>query len=416
MNLCFATIVSPNYLAYARVLRDSLAVHAPGSEFRVLVVSRPEPRLEEAVAGAALDVVYATELGLPDFEHIAYKFDLVELNTTLKPTFLKSLLRDGFGRVVYLDPDICLYGAPEPVYQALDEAEIVLTPHSLAPAMDGLRPSDIDFLRAGSFNLGFIGLRRGPQSTAMLAWWERRCLSHGFNDPGFGTFVDQKWLDLAPCYFGSVGILKHPGCNTAYWNLHERSVRGSDGAYSVNGLPLVFFHFSGIDASAPQLLSRHQNRHAPIPGSPVALLLADYCARLWAAGHAAASTLPYSFAVLDDGTPITSTMRRAACVEGMDVRQPFSSSSPLQRTLRTAREPPGQSRTDPATVTTLNFDPSDRRVACVNFFVRVLARIVGAERVGVLLRYATFLGWESNFASVLLNRPFELRHVDKRKG
>jgi hypothetical protein len=416
MNLCFATIVSPNYLAYARVLRDSLALHAPGSGFRVLVISRPAPQVAEAVAGAALDVVYATELGLPDFEHIAYKFDLVELNTALKPSSLKSLLRDGFDRVVYLDPDICLYGAPEPVFQALDEAEIVLTPHALAPAMDGLRPSDIDFLRTGSFNLGFVGLRRGAQSTALLDRWETRCLSHGFNDPGYGTFVDQKWLDLAPCYFDSVDILKHPGCNAAYSNLHERSVRASDGGYSVNGLPLVFFHFSGLNASTPQVLSRHQNRHALSQGSPLALLVADYCARLWAAGHAAASSLPYSFAALDDGTPITSTMRRAACVDGMNMRQLFSSSSALQRALRSAGEPPGRYRTEPAAVTTLNFDPSDRRVAWGNFFVRMLARIIGAGRVSALLRYATLLGWGSNFATVLLNRPFELRHVDKRRG
>src|SRR4029079_9492182 len=110
-------------------------------------------------------------------------------------------LVQGLDQVVYLDPDICLYDSPTPVIEAMQRAEIVLIPHALSPLLDGARPPDIDFLRTGTFNLGFAAFRRGEQSLALLDWWESRCLSHGFNDPGFGTFVDQKWLDLAPCYF-----------------------------------------------------------------------------------------------------------------------------------------------------------------------------------------------------------------------
>lgn len=415
VKLCFATIVAPNYLTYARVLGDSLACFAREAEFHVLVVNRPQPEVVAAVNDAGLQATYATDLGLPDFEHLAYKYDLVELNTALKPTFLKSLFARGFDRVVYLDPDICLYGPLLPICEALEQAEIVLIPHSLSPAMDGLRPSDIDFLRTGTFNLGFLGLRGGSQAFALLDWWEKRCLSHGFNDPGFGTFVDQKWMDLAPCYFDAVYILKHVGCNVAYWNLHEREVQTDAGHYLVNGAPLVFFHFSGVDPSDPQILSRHQNRHALVPGTALAELVREYCGRLLAAGHGKWLDLPYSFACLDDGTPITAPMRRAACVSSMDAAHPFSATSGLQRALHAAGLQSGAGRHVGA-VTTLNFDPMDRQVVWVNFMIRLIARIIGAERFATLLRYATFLGWSSNFAAVLLNRPFELRHVDQRKG
>jgi hypothetical protein len=411
---CFATIVSPNYLAYARVLRDCLAVHAPEAQFYVLVVGRDEPATRAAVAQAGLPVVFAAELGLAGFEQLAYKFDIVELNTALKPSFLKWLFARGFEQVVYLDPDICLYQAPTPVMDALRKGEIVLIPHSLAPVMDGLRPSDIDFLRTGAYNLGFIALRHGPESLALLDWWEQRCLSHGFNDPGFGTFVDQKWLDLAPSYFGEVHILKHAGCNVAYWNLHQRRLADGASGLLVNDAPLVFFHFSGVDTTAPALLSRHQNRHVPAPGSVLAELVQDYCARLLAAGHAQWSRLPYGFGVLDDGTPITPLMRRAACVPSMDTRSPFDPTSPLQRSLREAGLHP-RTRTRQASVTTLNFDPVQPQVVRVNFLIRVLARIIGATRVEAMIRYATFVGWGANLSAVLLNRPFELRHIDQRK-
>jgi hypothetical protein len=416
LKACFATIVSPNYIAYARVLRDSIRLHAPEAAFRVLVVNSDDAATRHACAQAQLDAVFAPQLGLPDFEQLAYRFDLVELNTALKPTFLKRLFAEGFDTVTYLDPDIRVYDAMQPVDDALARSEIVLIPHSLAPVMDGLRPSDIDFLRTGAYNLGFIGLRRGAQCAALLDWWERRCLSHGFNDPGFGIFVDQKWLDLAPAYFDSVAILKHRGCNVAYWNLHERQLAHEGGRWRVNGEPLVFFHFSGVDPADASRLSRHQDRHRPAPGSALAQLVADYCASLAAAGHAGFKSLPYSYATLSDGTRITTGMRRAARVRGVDAHDPFNPGSPLQRLLRRAgiAAPPGKVRQPQ--VTTLNFDPTDRRVVWFNFLLRQLARIIGASRLGELLRYATFLGWGSNSAAVLLDRPFELRHIDDRKA
>lgn len=414
MKPCFATIVSPNYLAYARVLRDSLQVHAPQAQFHVLVVGRADAAARAAVAQAGLDAVFAEELGLPGFEQLAYQFDIVELNTALKPSFLKWLFARGFEPVVYLDPDICLYRPPAPVMEALEQAEIVLIPHSLAPVLDGLRPSDIDFLRTGAYNLGFIALRRGTQALALLDWWEERCLSHGFNDPGFGTFVDQKWLDLAPSYFDAVHILKHPGCNVAYWNLHERHLSEDASGPRVNGAPLVFFHFSGVDANAPGLLSRHQNRHVPAPGSVLAALVRDYCAKLLASGHEEWSRLPYGFAALQDGTPVTPLMRRASRVRAMDARSPFDPASPLQRALKQAGLHP-RTQARPAPVTTLNFDPAQPSVVRVNFLIRLLARIIGTTRVEAMIRYATFLGWGPNLGAVLLDRPFELRHTDQRK-
>jgi hypothetical protein len=413
MSVCFATISSGNYLAYVTVLRDSLARHAPEARFEVLIVDRPSAALSDAIARAGLNATYAHELGLPDFEHIAFKFDVVELNTALKPSFLKNLLARGHERVVYLDPDIRLFAPPDVIMEALDGSEIVLTPHSLAPVMDGKRPSDIDFLRGGTFNLGFVAVRSGPDANGFLDWWERRCLGLGFNDFTFGVFVDQKWVDLVPSYFQSVRILRDPGCNVAYWNLHERSLARTADGLAVNGRPLVFFHFSGVNPKAPHLLSRHQNRHVPAPGSLLAELVGQYCAALAAAGHADHQRLPYGFATLEDGTSITPLMRRASCVSGMDIAHPFSASSLLHVQLRShgiagGRASPGSGET------TLGFDASDRRVRVVNALVRALARIAGPERVALLLRYATFLSWGSNLPTVLLRKPLDVSHRDPR--
>ncbi|MGH2521819.1 MAG: group 1 glycosyl transferase [Anaerolineales bacterium] len=416
MNRCFATIVSGNYLAYASVLADSLARHAPGQPLQVLVVDRASDTLRGYARTLGLMVLFAEELGLPDFERLAYKYDILEFNTALKPSFLKHLFAAGFDRVVYVDPDICFYASPRPIEQALNDAAIVLTPHALEPVLDGERPSDVDFLRLGVFNLGFIALRRSAQAAAMLDWWEQRCLGLGFNDIGFGTFVDQKWADLIPHYFSSVHVLRHKGCNVAYWNLHERQLQLQDGQYAVDDQPLVFFHFSGADAGKPSQLSKYQTRHALPAEGVLARIVAAYCEALQAAGHEQLRRMDYSFACLDDGRPITATMRRALCCDGVTERAPFRADSPFQRLLRQRglASLRGMPPKGAAAVTPENLQQLGRKLAWADVAVRVISRLLGPARTIMLLRYAALLSRESHFASVVLRRPLRFDHSDRR--
>lgn len=417
MTLCFATIVSANYLAYARVLAASLAEHAPGAPLKLLLVERRSPALQALVAQAGLDCVFADELGLPDFERLAYKYDVLELNTALKPSFLKRLLGEGHEAVVYVDPDIRFYAPPTPLLAALQAAPIVLTPHARRPVLDGQRPSDVDFLRNGSFNLGFIGLRAHAQSRALLDWWEARCLGLGFNDVGFGTFVDQKWADLIPAYFEAAAVLRHPGCNMAYWNLHERQLQRQAGRLEVEGEPLVFFHFSGVDPQRPDQLSRHQTRHELARLPAVATLVRDYCAALGAAGHAQTRGLPYAFGSLRDGRPVSPLMRRALLCRGQEAEaDPFDPASPLQQALRASGISHGQRPGDASArgVNTRNLAEQGRRLRWVNRLLRLLARLLGPERTHMLLCYAALLTREAHFPSVLLDQPLRFEHEPRR--
>lgn len=412
---CAVTIVSGNYLAYARLLGSSLAANAPDFDFRVLLVDRKTPALMEAVRDSNLEVTFAEDLNLPDLERLFYKYDIVELNTALKPTFLKQMFDRGYERVLYLDPDIRVFAPLTPVLDGLKEASIVLTPHALNPVMDGVRPSDVDFLRTGAYNLGFIGLRESDQTRAMLDWWESRCLGMGFNDAAFGIFVDQKWINLVPCYFSSVYILRHPGCNVAYWNLHERHVEDKGGKhYKVNGSDLIYFHFSGIVPANPSILSKHQTRHSLKPDSPLSELVQDYCKSLFNLGHGQYAKFGYGFGSLDDGTYISSTMRRALLVVPYEEQEPFNADSRLQRELVAAGiAKPGRG-TPARNMTTLTFDPRDIRVRIVNSLLRSAMKVIGLERLVALLRYAALLTRETHLPAVLLKQPLSLTHKLRR--
>src|ERR1700731_3565304 len=252
------TIVSPNYLAYARTLSASYLSKHPGHRFFVLIVADLPLSDRTVFEGDSFTPVMLAEIGLADVRAEGMKYDILELNTNVKPTFMKYLLKTyGLEKLVYLDPDIFVYAPLSPVFDALNSANAVLTPHITIPVDDGKLPSEQDFLYNGTYNLGFIAVRQGHETERMLGWWERRCLDHGFSEGRAGLFVDQKWMNLAPGLFDGVAILRHLGCNMAYWNLHERYLSpGTDGGYVVNGIAsLCFFHFSGIVPSNADGLS-----------------------------------------------------------------------------------------------------------------------------------------------------------------
>lgn len=409
-KLAICTIASANYIAYAKTLADSVAEHQPDADFYLLVVDRKTAQIESAVESTGLNVVFAEDLGIDDIETIAIKFDIVELNTALKPTMLKRVFGLGYQKVLYLDPDIRLFSSLAPVTTALDESSIVFTPHSQAPAMDGYRPSDIDFMRTGIFNLGFVGLRASEPASKMLDWWEERCLAYGFIDTTNGIFVDQKWMDLVPCYFDGVYILKHLGCNVAYWNLHERQVAGSRGNYSVGEDRLCFFHFSGVKANEPQALSRHQNRHQIAPNTPLAELVSDYCHELNKNRHSEFSAIPYTYAAFDNGVALNKLTRRAACFATQNDGRPFSASGPFYAFAKSAGLLEKEDKTY-ATMVTRNFDPDARVVRLANALIRLAAKIIGSDRVGALTRYLNVIGREDNLSRVLSKTPLDFSHV-----
>lgn len=419
MKICATTIVSANYVAYARVLGESVREHFASADFAILVVDRRTPATEAAVRTLPGRVIWAEDLGLPDFERLAYQFDILELNTALKPTLLSKLLGEGYDAAIYWDPDIRLFASPDPVVSALLQFSVVLTPHTRAPLMDGRRPSDIDIMRHGSFNLGFIAVRGDTTGRSLLDWWEDRCLTFGFNDPALGTFVDQKWMDLAPCYFESVHVLRDPGCNVAYWNLHERTVERRSDRLMVADRPLVFFHFSGVNALDPTKLSKYQDRHELESATVLEELVATYCDALLGAGHRQLVELAYTFGTLSDGSPISAIMRRALPVVGPDEPHPFDASRPMHTVLREHRIAATLASTTSTLramkINTSNFNHTERRVVWVNRLLRLAVRLLGIDRVALLLRYVGFLARGSNLAAALTGSRFVLTQMPRTR-
>lgn len=386
------TVVSPNYLAFARVLSASYLAHHPGDRFFVLIVadtSDPAP-----FAGSTFEPVLLGEIGLPELRAAAMRYDILELNTNVKPAFLQYLFqRYALEAVVYLDPDIAVYAPLSPVFDLLRAgASAVLTPHITEPVEDGCSPSEQDHLYNGTYNLGFVALRRGEETDRLLAWWSARCLMLGFSEGRTGLFVDQKWMNLAPGLFAGVAILRDAGCNVAYWNLQERRLETTGGTnaetYLVNeAVPLRFFHFSGIDPENAAQLSRNTDRFTLADRPDLHALFAEYRVALARARGTGAETVAYGFDRLSDGTVITRLARRIFSVHEARWRgsDPFDAAGPFARFARrlglvAGRQAPGKN-------TWREFDPRDRRVLAVHRLLRAALRLLGPNRYELLMRY-----------------------------
>jgi glycosyltransferase involved in cell wall biosynthesis len=305
------TIIARNYLAHARVLADSFRRHHPDGDFTVLLIDDEERRWNDA--DRDLRVLRPGDIGLDaaEIRRLAAIYDVTELATGVKPPLLRHLLAEGRAHVVYLDPDIRIYAPLDELGVLAARHGIVLTPHTLAPfPLDGRLVRERDILSAGVYNLGFVAVGRGADR--FLDWWWLRTRRGALVDPERMMFTDQRWIDLAPCYFDAL-VLKHRGCNVAYWNLHERDLAWTGDRYEVSGEPLVFFHFSGYAPAAPHLLSRHQGERPRVLLSDrpaLARLCAEYAACLREAGCEQLSAVPYGWAQLASGVQVDPPMRR----------------------------------------------------------------------------------------------------------
>jgi len=302
------TIFSKNYLHFVRTLFFSVRQYHPEWVRFGLLVDKLYKEFNPT--DEPFNLIEVSQLDLPHPRKFLFRYTQLEANTAVKPYAINHLFDMGFKRVIYLDPDIFLYHRMDEVDHLLNKGSLmVLTPHLLAPVNDNFLPNETSVLQTGTFNLGFIALGRHPDLYPFLAWWKDRLEYDCIVDLPGGLFIDQKWLNLAPGLFDDVHILRHPGYNAAYWNLKQRSISIIRDNWVVNGRPLVFFHFSGLNPAKPSELSRHQNRFSMSDIGVVQVLVLRYIHELHLNGFEQFKDIPYFFNYFSDGTPIRDIIR-----------------------------------------------------------------------------------------------------------
>lgn len=297
-----------NYIPKVRMLFQSLRRLHP--EWRLHLALADELRPTVDLAQEPFDDLWAaSDLEIPGWRGWAYCHSIVELATAIKPFMLVRLLKlPGTKKVIYLDPDTVAFSRLDDIVDALDSANVVLTPHQTRPetALAAVMDNEICSLKHGVYNLGFIAVAASEVGHAFADWWSRRVYHFCRADIPNGLFTDQRWIDLAPALFPGVSILRSSRHNVATWNLTTRELsRTASGQYLVDGEPLGFYHFTGFDSGAHAIMAIKNAGQNPA----LHQLIDWYRTQTAALAKDPLAKEPWAYGCYSNGTPITKAQR-----------------------------------------------------------------------------------------------------------
>jgi hypothetical protein len=333
------TICAKNYLAQAFTLKKSFQKFNPNCDFFIFLSDDSSELIDDLKYLTLLD-----ESWLSNWKSMAFKYNVIEFSTSIKPFCFKKLFSSGYDKVIYLDPDIYVTDALDEIYEYLDEKSIVLTPHycNIQTNYTGSITEE-EILFVGIYNLGFTAISNNLTGNKIIDWWMNRLANKCYADKFDALHVDQKWMDFIPAFFPSDSLITHHmGINPAIWNLHERElVIDQQGGYKIKNIetqelfPLLFFHFSGFDPFKPKLINRrHPKYNTDIYPSYIPLFK-SYINDIYENGYDHYSKMAYSFNSFKNGENIIPLYRRLFRVLEYDfqVENPFEEGSSFFKAL-----------------------------------------------------------------------------------
>lgn len=300
----FFTSITTCYLPKARVLAETLKKHNPNAIMH-LVISDDLPK-DFDLQNEDFDYVWNAEdfISTKNNKQWFYEHTVVELCTAVKPAAALHIFKHTDAKeIVFLDPDIAVFGSLDALHDELQENSVLITPHQVDPAVTdaGVRDEEICSLKYGVFNFGFFAVRRDAEGMRFLNWWNERLMKYCYDDIPNGLFTDQKWGDLIPALFACAKVLRNVEYNVATWNLATRKITGDENkGWYVNGNPLKFYHFTGFDPGAHRImLAQHAKQ-----GDPAWSLSLQYEKWIEEKGQSKLGKIPYKYAFYENGEKI----------------------------------------------------------------------------------------------------------------
>jgi hypothetical protein len=297
MKKILYTVCSANHLAHCKTMADSFIEFNSGYTVIIGLVDKINNRFDKKDF-LPHELIEVDQMQIPGFDEMSASYNVIELNCAMKVFVAQYIFQKHDPDILlYLDSDIWVRHGLEEIENALQQNDILITPHFNTAFPDNTAlPLERDLLRSGVYNAGFMAFKKGAITTRFLEWWATHMRTECYYNFGEGMGVDQIWLNLVPVLFDKVGIVTNKGANVAYWNLHERKLNNRDGITMVNDeAPLLFLHISGYRFDQPDILSRHQNRYQLSEFPLLAELLTQYRILVEKNGYSIYSAMPCYF-------------------------------------------------------------------------------------------------------------------------
>ena len=310
--------------------------------------------------------------------------------------------------MIYLDPDIEVFAELSPVFDGLNNSSIILTPHYMEPILDGCKPDDLDLLKFGLFNLGFIGVSRCEESFKFLDWWSARCLEYGFYEIQSGLAVDQKWASLAVSFFPNILVTYDCGLNLAFWNLHERQITTKDDELYVNSThKLRFIHFSSFNINRPEAIAGKQTRFTEFSRPDFGSLAKKYASKIVLKDNLLSlQLLPFSYDYFDDGVYITPALRRfySTLKSSLfsNVTNPFASDGIVKK-FAIQNKLISSTNTPHKRMIFKDVESQKSSIYIINRMLRLVLRLMGPEKYFNFMKYLAHISSLRNQSGIFMD-------------
>lgn len=260
----FCTYFDRNYLTRGLALYESLrrTCHKPFVLW-VLCFDEETHAVLSRLQLPSMELIPQSEFEAGDAELVAAKEgrSRVEYYWTCTPSLPLYVLAQHpeVEIITYLDADLYFFSDPQPIYDEMGSASIVIIEHHYAPENAHLAT------KSGIYNVGWLSFRRDANGLSCLHWWRERCLEWCYKYYEDGKFGDQLYLDDWPQRFSDLVVLQHRGAGLAPWNLNRYHLHFIRNRATVDGQPLIFYHFhekivertGQISITGYQLSSQH---------------------------------------------------------------------------------------------------------------------------------------------------------------
>jgi hypothetical protein len=283
----YCTYFDRNYLTRAVALYRSLLRHSPPFTLWALCLDDDAYAALNALQLAGVQPIRLAELEAADPELLQVKGsrNAVEYYFTCSPSLPRHVMHEHpeVELITYLDADLLFYSSPQPIFDELGAGSVLIVPHRFP---ERLRHLEI----FGVYNVGLLSFRNDARGRAVLDRWHQQCLEWCFDRVEGDKFADQRYLDSWPGQPGVV-ILEHPGADLAPWNVMNYRIDLRTEPPTVDGRPLVFYHFQGVKEIRPGLWDIALDRYGPIEPTLRAWLYRGYIHELESVARALRSSL-----------------------------------------------------------------------------------------------------------------------------
>ena len=235
----FCTLFDSGYLLKGLAMIRSLARHCPGMQIYVLCMDAQTKFILEH-----LNLPFVVCITLQEVENeelLAAKKNrgVAEYCWTLSSCFTWYVMQN-FPKIdllTYVDADLLFYSDVEPIFDEIGDASIAIIEHRFT---ERLKDREVN----GRFCVEWDSFRRDQQGMACLSRWRTQCIEWCYYRLEDGKMGDQKYLDEWPSRYSCCHVIMHPGAGIAPWNYAQYRIgRNEGGKITVEGSPLIFYHF-----------------------------------------------------------------------------------------------------------------------------------------------------------------------------